>query len=148
MESKRQETKEKVEGKMPEFPPKDAKDTHKRQEINEIVEAVTLPTTGQTPKQQLLREEAERDSKGLKVDGEAEKTVAGSAGKQDIQRQGTKEPGAVAVETSATSAVTSKAEAEKQESRKKVEEKQKPAGSEVTPMPQPAELDAKVKGHA
>uniref|UniRef100_A0A3Q1BNW2 non-specific serine/threonine protein kinase n=1 Tax=Amphiprion ocellaris TaxID=80972 RepID=A0A3Q1BNW2_AMPOC len=146
LESKRQETKEKIEGQMPESPPTDAKDEDKRQEINEIVEAVTLPTTGQTPKQQLLRQETEKGARELKVKGEAEKTVAGTAVKQDIQRQRTKEPGEVAVEMSAASAGTSKVEAEKQESKKEIEEKQQPAGSEVILMPDPLELDTTVKG--
>ncbi|XP_044076922.1 obscurin isoform X16 [Siniperca chuatsi] len=71
LESKRQETKETMEAKMPEAPFIAAKDKHKRQEINERVDAVTLLTTGQTPKQQLLKQEIQRDSRELKVGGEA-----------------------------------------------------------------------------
>ncbi|XP_069548295.1 obscurin isoform X23 [Brachyistius frenatus] len=70
-ESKRQETKEMMEAKMPESPSIASKDEHKRQEINETVEAVTVPATGQTPKQQLLKEDTERGSRELKEGGEA-----------------------------------------------------------------------------
>ncbi|XP_069548293.1 obscurin isoform X21 [Brachyistius frenatus] len=69
-ESKRQETKEMMEAKMPESPSIASKDEHKRQEINETVEAVTVPATGQTPKQQLLKEDTERGSRELKEGGE------------------------------------------------------------------------------
>ncbi|XP_044076921.1 obscurin isoform X15 [Siniperca chuatsi] len=119
LESKRQETKETMEAKMPEAPFIAAKDKHKRQEINERVDAVTLLTTGQTPKQQLLKQEIQRDSRELKVGGEVEKTAAGIAAKQDAQRQVTKEP--IEAEKSPASAVTSKVEPEKQESKKRVE---------------------------
>ncbi|XP_044076927.1 obscurin isoform X21 [Siniperca chuatsi] len=121
LESKRQETKETMEAKMPEAPFIAAKDKHKRQEINERVDAVTLLTTGQTPKQQLLKQEIQRDSRELKVGGEVEKTAAGIAAKQDAQRQVTKEP--IEAEKSPASAVTSKVEPEKQESKKRVEVK-------------------------
>ncbi|XP_044076926.1 obscurin isoform X20 [Siniperca chuatsi] len=120
LESKRQETKETMEAKMPEAPFIAAKDKHKRQEINERVDAVTLLTTGQTPKQQLLKQEIQRDSRELKVGGEVEKTAAGIAAKQDAQRQVTKEP--IEAEKSPASAVTSKVEPEKQESKKRVED--------------------------
>ncbi|XP_070829419.1 obscurin [Chaetodon trifascialis] len=91
LESKRQ-GKETTEAKTPEAPSITAKDKHKKQEINERVAAVTLPSTGQTPKQQLLKQEIERDYQELKIGGEVEKTAAGKAAKQDTQRQGTKEP--------------------------------------------------------
>ncbi|XP_044076909.1 obscurin isoform X4 [Siniperca chuatsi] len=83
------------------------------------IQAVTLLTTGQTPKQQLLKQEIQRDSRELKVGGEVEKTAAGIAAKQDAQRQVTKEP--IEAEKSPASAVTSKVEPEKQESKKRVE---------------------------
>ncbi|XP_040910984.1 obscurin isoform X5 [Toxotes jaculatrix] len=93
LESKRQETKEAMEAKIPEVSSIATKDKHKRQEINETVEAVTLPTTGQAPKQQLLKQEIQRDSRELKLEGEAEKTAAaGISVKQDTQRQKTKGP--------------------------------------------------------
>ncbi|XP_069548292.1 obscurin isoform X20 [Brachyistius frenatus] len=59
-----------VKAKMPESPSIASKDEHKRQEINETVEAVTVPATGQTPKQQLLKEDTERGSRELKEGGE------------------------------------------------------------------------------
>ncbi|XP_074507683.1 obscurin [Sebastes fasciatus] len=89
LESKRQETNETVEDKTSEAPSIAVKD--KRQEIYETVEATTLPTAGQTPTQQLLKQEIQSDSRELKVGGEVEKTAAGIAAKQDTQRQGTKE---------------------------------------------------------
>ncbi|XP_035527002.1 obscurin isoform X32 [Morone saxatilis] len=92
LESKRQETKETTEAKTPEAPSVAAKDKHERQEINETVEAVTLPSTGQAPKQQFLNQEIQRESQELKVGGEVENTAAGKAAKQDIQKQGSKEP--------------------------------------------------------
>lgn len=36
--------------------------------------AVTLPSTGQTPKQQLLKQEIQKDSQQLKVGGEGNET--------------------------------------------------------------------------
>lgn len=36
--------------------------------------ALTLPTTGQTPKQQLLKQDIQRDSQELKVGGEGNDT--------------------------------------------------------------------------
>lgn len=36
--------------------------------------AVTLPSTGQSPKQQLLKQEIQRDSQELKVGGEGNET--------------------------------------------------------------------------
>ncbi|XP_059200801.1 obscurin [Centropristis striata] len=233
LESKKQQTRETMEAKIPEALSIAAKDKHKRQEIYETVEAVTLPTTGQTPKQQLLKQETERDSRELKVGGEAltlpaagqtpkqqlhkqeiEKdsrelkvggeavtlpttgqmtkqqllkqeikrdsqelkvggevgtTAAGIAAKQDTQRQGTKEPREavrlpdapaavtlhskdtkkvleVTAEKSTSASVTSRVEPEKQEFKKRVEEIEKPAVSEVVPKPEPRELDTKVKG--
>ncbi|XP_068459615.1 obscurin isoform X1 [Clinocottus analis] len=124
LESKRQETKETTEAKVPDALSTAAKDKYKRQEISETVEAVTLPTAGQTPKEQLLKQEIQRDSRELKVGGEVEKTAAGVAAKQDTQRQETKEPTEVTsatAETSPASAVTFKVESEKQESKKRVE---------------------------
>ncbi|XP_044076908.1 obscurin isoform X3 [Siniperca chuatsi] len=100
-------------------PPSTTKLESKRQETKETMEAVTLLTTGQTPKQQLLKQEIQRDSRELKVGGEVEKTAAGIAAKQDAQRQVTKEP--IEAEKSPASAVTSKVEPEKQESKKRVE---------------------------
>ncbi|XP_044076923.1 obscurin isoform X17 [Siniperca chuatsi] len=52
-------------------PPSTTKLESKRQETKETMEAVTLLTTGQTPKQQLLKQEIQRDSRELKVGGEA-----------------------------------------------------------------------------
>ncbi|XP_028282657.1 obscurin isoform X3 [Parambassis ranga] len=103
-EAKRQETKEKIEASVPQTSPSiPDKEKDKKQEINELVEAIILPTTGQTPKQQPVKDEVQGGSK-----------VGSEAAQQDTQRQGTKEP----VE------VTSKLEAEKQESKNKVEEAQ------------------------
>ncbi|XP_040910986.1 obscurin isoform X7 [Toxotes jaculatrix] len=74
-------------------PPSAAVLESKRQETKEAMEAVTLPTTGQAPKQQLLKQEIQRDSRELKLEGEAEKTAAaGISVKQDTQRQKTKGP--------------------------------------------------------
>ncbi|XP_078029538.1 obscurin [Epinephelus lanceolatus] len=132
-------------------------------------EAVTLPTAGQIAKQQLLKQEIQRDAGELKVGGEVEKTTAGIAAEQDTQRHWTKEsleavrpldtPAAVtlpsrdskkvvevAAEESAASAVISKVEPEKQEFKKRVEEIEKPAVSDVIPKPEPAKLDTEVKG--
>ncbi|XP_025756361.1 obscurin isoform X14 [Oreochromis niloticus] len=106
-ESKRQETKEK------ESLPVAAKDKHKRQEINEMVEAVTLTTTEQTPKQDF-----QGRSRELKVGSEADKPFAGTTDKPATQRQGTKEQLAAQ-----TSAVTLKVEAEKQDTLTKIEAK-------------------------
>ncbi|XP_041658826.1 obscurin isoform X5 [Cheilinus undulatus] len=112
LESKRQE----MEVKMPETPTTAAKDKLKKQVVNETVEvekttagvaakqdtqrqgtkkpeeAVTLPAAGQTLKEQLSKQEIQRDSQQLKVTAEADKTTAGQATKQDSQRQGTKKP--------------------------------------------------------
>ncbi|XP_037642964.1 obscurin isoform X38 [Sebastes umbrosus] len=52
-------------------PPSATKLESKRQETKETVEAATLPTTGQTPTQQLLKQEIQSDSPELKVGGEA-----------------------------------------------------------------------------
>ncbi|XP_030258916.1 obscurin isoform X10 [Sparus aurata] len=89
LESKRQEAKETVAAEMPEA--LSIIDKQKKQEIIETVKAVTLPSTGQTPTQQHLKQEIQKDSQELKVGGEVEKTAAGIAAKQDTQRQGTKE---------------------------------------------------------
>ncbi|XP_071349021.1 obscurin isoform X11 [Trachinotus anak] len=119
-ESKSQETKGTIEAKTPEASSIAAKDKHNRQEVYEKVEAVILPTTGQTPEQQLLKQEIQRDSQQLKVEGEVDKTDAEISFKQDIQTQGTK---GQREEQSPASAVTSKVEPEKQESKKRVEGK-------------------------
>ncbi|XP_019962623.2 obscurin isoform X36 [Paralichthys olivaceus] len=112
LEYKRQETKETIGA---------AKDNQIRQEIRETVEAVTVLTTGQTPSLQLLKQEIQRDSQERKVGGEVEKTAAGVSVKQDTEKQGTKEPVKVTTEKSSVSAVTFKAESEKQESKQRVE---------------------------
>ncbi|XP_039875827.1 obscurin isoform X13 [Simochromis diagramma] len=104
-ESKRQETKEKESLSVA------AKDKHKRQEINEMVEAVTLTTTEQTPKQDF-----QGHSRKLKVGSEADKPFAGTTDKPATQRQGTKEQLAAQ-----TSAVTLTVEAEKQDTLKTIE---------------------------
>ncbi|XP_035526998.1 obscurin isoform X28 [Morone saxatilis] len=148
LESKRQETKETTEAKTPEAPSVAAKDKHERQEINETVEAVTLPSTGQAPKQQFLNQEIQRESQELKVGGEVENTAAGKAAKQDIQKQGSKEPVEVTAEKAPASAVTPKVELEKQESKKRIEEIENSAVSEVTPKPEPTKMDNKVNGQA
>ncbi|XP_069366638.1 obscurin isoform X38 [Paralichthys olivaceus] len=85
------------------------------------VKAVTVLTTGQTPSLQLLKQEIQRDSQERKVGGEVEKTAAGVSVKQDTEKQGTKEPVKVTTEKSSVSAVTFKAESEKQESKQRVE---------------------------
>ncbi|XP_067462227.1 obscurin isoform X30 [Thunnus thynnus] len=88
-ESKRQEAIETMEVKKVETSSVVAKD--QMQEIHETVEAVTLQTTGQTPTQQLLKQETQTQE--LRVEGEVEKTAAGITAEQDTQRQqGTKEP--------------------------------------------------------
>ncbi|KAL3988587.1 [heparan sulfate]-glucosamine 3-sulfotransferase 6 [Sarotherodon galilaeus] len=106
-ESKRQETKEKESLSVA------AKDKHKRQEINEMVEAVTLTTTEQIPKQDF-----QGRSRELKVGSEADKPFAGTTDKPATQRQGTKEQLAAQ-----TSAVTLAVEAEKQDTLTKIEAK-------------------------
>ncbi|XP_035994191.1 obscurin isoform X13 [Fundulus heteroclitus] len=60
-ESKTQEIKEKSEVKMGEVKSVE----QKKQAIHETVEAVTVPTTGEAPKQQLLKEESQRSSREL-----------------------------------------------------------------------------------
>ncbi|XP_030258915.1 obscurin isoform X9 [Sparus aurata] len=121
LESKRQEAKETVAAEMPEA--LSIIDKQKKQEIIETVKAVTLPSTGQTPTQQHLKQEIQKDSQELKVGGEVEKTAAGIAAKQDTQRQGTKEAAEAVAEKSPTSALTSRVEPEKQETNKTVEAK-------------------------
>ncbi|XP_042353421.1 obscurin [Plectropomus leopardus] len=86
VESKRKETKETVEAKIPEAPSIAAKDKHKRQEIYETVKAVTLPTTGQTPKQQLLKQEIQSDSGELK-ERAVTLPAAGQTPKQQLLKQ-------------------------------------------------------------
>ncbi|XP_034744172.1 obscurin isoform X25 [Etheostoma cragini] len=92
LESKRQETKETMEAKRPEVLFIADKDKHKRKEIYDTVEAMKVPSTGQTPQQQLLVQEIQRDSRELEVGAEVENTAAGVAAKDSTQRQGTKEP--------------------------------------------------------
>ncbi|XP_037642963.1 obscurin isoform X37 [Sebastes umbrosus] len=52
-------------------PPSATKLESKRQETKETVEASTLQTTGQTPTQQLLKQEIQRDFREVKTEGEA-----------------------------------------------------------------------------
>ncbi|XP_035994193.1 obscurin isoform X15 [Fundulus heteroclitus] len=66
-ESKTQEIKEKSEVKMGEVKSVE----QKKQAIHETVEAVTVPTTGEAPKQQLLKEESQRSSRELDKQREA-----------------------------------------------------------------------------
>ncbi|XP_070397753.1 obscurin isoform X2 [Nothobranchius furzeri] len=66
-ESKMQETKEKAEVKMSETSSVAGNVIQKRQEINETVEAVTLPATGEAPKQQILNQEVQRGSRELEM---------------------------------------------------------------------------------
>ncbi|XP_067462226.1 obscurin isoform X29 [Thunnus thynnus] len=111
-ESKRQEAIETMEVKKVETSSVVAKD--QMQEIHETVEAVTLQTTGQTPTQQLLKQETQTQE--LRVEGEVEKTAAGITAEQDTQRQqGTKEPTEAEITPAPT--VTSKVEPEKEESK-------------------------------
>ncbi|XP_032387933.1 obscurin isoform X4 [Etheostoma spectabile] len=106
LESKRQETKETMKDKNPEVLFIADKDKHKRKEIYETVEAMKLPSTGQTPQQQLLVQEIQRDSRELEVGAEVENTAAGVAAKHNTQRQGTKEPIAAVKPPDAPVAVT------------------------------------------
>ncbi|XP_047188247.1 obscurin isoform X4 [Scophthalmus maximus] len=119
LESKRQETKGTMEAKTPETSTTAAIDKHNRQEIYETVEAVTVLTTGQTPKEQLLKQDIQRDSQEMKLGGEVEKTAAGVSVKQETEKLGTKGP--EKAEKSQASALTSKVDPEKQESKKRVE---------------------------
>ncbi|CAJ1072459.1 obscurin isoform X23 [Xyrichtys novacula] len=64
----------------------------KRQETKETKEAVMLPTTGETPKQQLLKLEVEKSSQEIRLEAEVVKTAAGIATKQETQWQVTKPP--------------------------------------------------------
>ncbi|XP_047188261.1 obscurin isoform X18 [Scophthalmus maximus] len=121
LESKRQETKGTMEAKTPETSTTAAIDKHNRQEIYETVEAVTVLTTGQTPKEQLLKQDIQRDSQEMKLGGEVEKTAAGVSVKQETEKLGTKGP--EKAEKSQASALTSKVDPEKQESKKRVEGK-------------------------
>ncbi|KAF7643134.1 hypothetical protein LDENG_00244630, partial [Lucifuga dentata] len=136
------------------------KDKHKRQEAKETIEALALPTTGQTLKHQPVEQETWKAE--LKVGGEVEKTVAEKAARQDTKKQVTKEateavrlptsPAAttqeykeskkvVEVMKAPAPAVTSKVEPEKQELKRGVEAvKEKPTVSEVT-----QKIDMKVK---
>ncbi|XP_034744170.1 obscurin isoform X23 [Etheostoma cragini] len=106
LESKRQETKETMEAKRPEVLFIADKDKHKRKEIYDTVEAMKVPSTGQTPQQQLLVQEIQRDSRELEVGAEVENTAAGVAAKDSTQRQGTKEPIAALKSPDAPVAVT------------------------------------------
>ncbi|KAM9719650.1 obscurin isoform 25-T26 [Menidia menidia] len=90
-ESKNLETIEKVEVRTIDSSSIDANEK-KRQEINEIVEAVTLQTTGEVPKQLPHKPDINRGPQELEKAVEAEKTAAGKAAEQDTQCKGTKEP--------------------------------------------------------
>ncbi|XP_047188253.1 obscurin isoform X10 [Scophthalmus maximus] len=83
------------------------------------IKAVTVLTTGQTPKEQLLKQDIQRDSQEMKLGGEVEKTAAGVSVKQETEKLGTKGP--EKAEKSQASALTSKVDPEKQESKKRVE---------------------------
>ncbi|XP_014826380.1 PREDICTED: obscurin isoform X18 [Poecilia mexicana] len=87
-EAKTQETKEKTEVKVGEV----KNIEQKKQEINETVQAVILPTTGEAPKQQLLKEENQRSSREFDTEHEVlgEKTVKQAAQSEEtkIQAQG------------------------------------------------------------
>ncbi|XP_054889210.1 obscurin isoform X4 [Poeciliopsis prolifica] len=84
-EPKTQETKEKTEVKASEV-----KSTEqKKQEISETVEAVNLPSTGEAPKQQVLKEENQRSSRELHTEHEVlgEKTVKQAAQSEETKIQ-------------------------------------------------------------
>ncbi|XP_034038495.1 obscurin-like [Thalassophryne amazonica] len=83
-DTERQWTKEPTEVRKPDTPATITKD--KRQEVFERVEAVTLTTAEQTPKEQSVRCEME-----VKVGFEVEKTASRIASKQDVGSQWTKE---------------------------------------------------------
>ncbi|XP_034744151.1 obscurin isoform X5 [Etheostoma cragini] len=87
-------------------PPSATKLESKRQETKETMEAMKVPSTGQTPQQQLLVQEIQRDSRELEVGAEVENTAAGVAAKDSTQRQGTKEPIAALKSPDAPVAVT------------------------------------------
>ncbi|KAM6918651.1 obscurin [Xenentodon cancila] len=78
------------EVKMGDTPFKTAKDVEKKQEIIETVEAVTLPTTGEAPKQQFLKQEIQKGSRELGLGGEVKmsespfKTAAEVQERQEI----------------------------------------------------------------
>uniref|UniRef100_A0A087Y4P2 Obscurin, cytoskeletal calmodulin and titin-interacting RhoGEF b n=1 Tax=Poecilia formosa TaxID=48698 RepID=A0A087Y4P2_POEFO len=84
-EAKTQETKEKTEVKVGEV----KNIEQKKQEINETVQAVILPTTGEAPKQQLLKEENQRSSREFDTEHEVlgEKTVKQAAQSEETKIQ-------------------------------------------------------------
>ncbi|XP_054889218.1 obscurin isoform X12 [Poeciliopsis prolifica] len=89
-EPKTQETKEKTEVKASEV-----KSTEqKKQEISETVEAVNLPSTGEAPKQQVLKEENQRSSRELHTEHEVlgEKTVKQAAQSEETKIQAQDKP--------------------------------------------------------
>ncbi|XP_044224159.1 obscurin isoform X19 [Thunnus albacares] len=141
-ESKRQEAIETMEVKKVEASSVVAKD--QMQEIHETVEAVTLQTTGQTPTQQLLKQETQTQE--LRVEGEVEKTAAGITAEQDTQRQqGTKEPTEAEITPAPT--VTSKVEPEKEESKIVAEAEITPAPT-VTSKVEPEKEESKIVAEA
>ncbi|XP_067462220.1 obscurin isoform X23 [Thunnus thynnus] len=141
-ESKRQEAIETMEVKKVETSSVVAKD--QMQEIHETVEAVTLQTTGQTPTQQLLKQETQTQE--LRVEGEVEKTAAGITAEQDTQRQqGTKEPTEAEITPAPT--VTSKVEPEKEES-KIVAEAEITSAPTVTSKVEPEKEESKIVAEA
>ncbi|XP_067462222.1 obscurin isoform X25 [Thunnus thynnus] len=141
-ESKRQEAIETMEVKKVETSSVVAKD--QMQEIHETVEAVTLQTTGQTPTQQLLKQETQTQE--LRVEGEVEKTAAGITAEQDTQRQqGTKEPTEAEITPAPT--VTSKVEPEKEESKIVAEAEITPAPT-VTSKVEPEKEESKIVAEA
>ncbi|XP_054597172.2 obscurin isoform X9 [Nothobranchius furzeri] len=126
-ESKMQETKEKAEVKMSETSSVAGNVIQKRQEINETVEAVTLPATGEAPKQQILNQEVQRGSRELEMGREADKPFTGTVVKQ-AQSQGTKEPAqaVTAIKTGACEDEQLKQETERSSTEPKVEGEDKP----------------------
>ncbi|XP_016525196.1 obscurin isoform X18 [Poecilia formosa] len=89
-EAKTQETKEKTEVKVGEV----KNIEQKKQEINETVQAVILPTTGEAPKQQLLKEENQRSSREFDTEHEVlgEKTVKQAAQSEETKIQAQAKP--------------------------------------------------------
>ncbi|XP_014875279.1 obscurin isoform X10 [Poecilia latipinna] len=89
-EPKTLETKEKTEVKVGEV----KNIEQKKQEINETVQAVILPTTGEAPKQQLLKEENQRSSREFDTEHEVlgEKTVKQAAQSEETKIQAQAKP--------------------------------------------------------
>ncbi|XP_023191845.1 obscurin isoform X17 [Xiphophorus maculatus] len=84
-EPKTQETKEKIEVKVSEVKSIE----QKKQEINETVEAVNLPSTGEAPTPQLLKEKNQRSSREFDMEHEVlgEKTVKQAAQSDETKIQ-------------------------------------------------------------